>query len=55
MNIEAEIVHIAFEKQAPLFYKGEIPFKTEVGNGIINKQQAEPGYRYPEKHLEKNP
>jgi hypothetical protein len=55
MDIKAEVVHTAFEKQAAFFNKGEIPFKAEIRNGIINQQQAEPGYRNPEKHLEKNP
>lgn len=54
MDIETSIVQAAFKKQGPLFNKGEIPFKTEIRNGIIDQQQAEPGYRYPEHHLEKD-
>ena len=55
MDIETEIIHTAFKKQASFFNKGEISFETEIRDGIINQQQAESGYRNPEKHLEKNP
>jgi hypothetical protein len=53
MNIEAGIIKVAFEKQFSFFYKRKVPFKAEVWNRIINKEQAESGHRYPEQHLNK--
>lgn len=55
MNIKTGIIQRAFKKEAALLNKGEIFFKTEIGDGIVNEQQTETGDRHPEKHLKKYP
>lgn len=51
MDIETGIIKVAFEKQFSFFDKRKIPFKAEVWDSIINKEQAESSHRYPEQHL----
>ena len=54
MNVEAGIVKTAFEKKTPFFNKTKILAERKVRKGIIYKQQAESGNRYPEQHPEKD-
>ena len=54
MYIETSVVKAALEKKTSFLYEIKILAEREVGERIINKQEAEAHYRNPKEHLEKN-
>ena len=55
VNIETGIIKAVLKQQTPFFNKAEAFIKTKIGKCIINQQQAEESYWYPEKQGEEKP
>jgi hypothetical protein len=54
MYVKAGVVKFALKKKTPFFYKRKLLRKSKVWQCVINKEEAKPCHRHPEKHLVKN-
>jgi hypothetical protein len=55
MDIEKAIVKIVLKQKTSFLNKIKVFAKRKIRNGVINKQEAKPGNRNPEEHLEQHP
>lgn len=49
MYVKTSFIRWLQKQYCPFLDKRKICFKTEIWNGVVNKQQAEKNYRQPEK------